>query len=417
MRLSNNLMYQSGISKILENQTDVSNAQERVNTGQKYLTASEAPAAISQGMSYTDKIQANEQYIKSINQLGGRLNTEESVLHSINFSIQEAQELALQAGNGAYTQTELEGLAIELEGIQQTILNLTSTRSEDGKYIFSGYQDGTQPYKFDSVTQRYTYEGDQGQHKMTVTDGISIKSSDNGFDIFEKADARLNITSNIGVVSGSVTNGSVYVDKQGVFDQFHKDNYNSDPNAGATINTYNVVITAGVSPVGSALYEIQRDGVSLVPAITGQVTDEPIEFAGMKIEFEGTAPGQLDFTLEKPGKENVLNTLQSLITGLNAGKLEGEDYQQLLADAVVQLQNASEQVVFTEATLGARMNALENITDSNLVFNIQNESNRSDLIEVDMAAAISELTKQETSLQASQATFGRLSSLSLFDYI
>jgi flagellar hook-associated protein 3 FlgL len=34
-----------------------------------------------------------------------------------------------------------------------------------------------------------------------------------------------------------------------------------------------------------------------------------------------------------------------------------------------------------------------------------------------MAEAISELTKQETALQASQATFGRLTNLSLFDYL
>ena len=417
MRLSNNLMYQSGISKILENQTGVSNAQERVNTGQKYLTASEAPAAISQGMAYTDKIQINEQYTESINQLNGRLETEESVLESINFNIQAAQELALSAGNGVYTQTDLEGIAVDLEGIQQTILTLMNTRSEDGKYIFSGYQDDTQPYQFDSVAGEYTYEGDQGQHKITITDGVSINSSDNGFDTFEKAAARLNITSNIAVTSGSVNEGAVYVVKQGEFDEFHKDNYNSDPSASATANTYNVVITAGVLPTDRPQYEIQRDGVSLVPAVTGEVTDEPIEFAGMQIEFEGDAPGQLDFTLAKPGKENVLNTLQSLITGLNEGKLEGEDYQQLLADAVVQLQSASEQVVFTQATLGGRMNALERITDTNLAFDIQNEENRSNLIEVDMAAAISELTKQETALQASQATFGRLSNLSLFDYI
>jgi len=417
MRLSNNLMYQGSISQILNNQTSVSNAMERVNTGQKYLTASEAPAAISQGMAYTDKIQVNEQYTKNINQLSGRLETEESVLQSINFNIQEAQVLAIQAGNGAYTQTELEGIATELEGIQQTVLNLMNTRSEDGKYIFSGYQDDTQPYQFDSVTGKYTYEGDQGQHEMTITDGISIKSSDNGFDTFEKADARLNITSNIGVATGSVIEGSVYVDKQGEFDQFHEENYNSDPSASATVNTYNVVITAGALPTDPEQYEIQRDGVSLVPAVTGEITNELIEFAGMKIEFEGTAPGQLDFTLAKPEKENVLNTLQSLITGLNDGKLEGDDFQQVLADGVVQLQSASEQVVFTQATLGGRMNALERITDSNLALDIQNQDSRSNLLEVDMAAAISELTKQETALQASQATFGRLSSLSLFDYI
>ena len=46
MRLSNNLMYQNNINKILDNQQSVANAQEQVTTDKKYLTTSEAPDAI-----------------------------------------------------------------------------------------------------------------------------------------------------------------------------------------------------------------------------------------------------------------------------------------------------------------------------------------------------------------------------------
>ncbi|MBB1327022.1 flagellar hook-associated protein FlgL [Pseudoalteromonas sp. SR45-1] len=417
MRLSNNLMYQNNINKILDNQQGVANAQERVTTGEKYLTTSEAPAAISQAMLYSNKIQTNEQYTKNIDQLNGRLETEESVLQSINSNIQQAQELTIQAGNGVYTKDDLKTFASELSGIQQTLANLMNTRSEDGKFIFSGYQDSTQPYQFDSAAGMYTYNGDQGQHQITIAEGVSIKASDNGFDTFEKTNARLNVESNTASVSGSITAASVYVDGQAEFDKFHQANYNADPTALATANTYSVLVSPGATATDPQTYEIYRDGAALTPAVTGEVTDEPIDFAGMKIEFEGTAPGQLDFSLEKPGKENVLNTLQALITGLNDGTLEGDDFQQVLADGLVQLQNASEQVVFTQASLGGRMNALERVSDSNLALDIQNKSNRSNLVEVDMAEAISELTKQETALQASQATFGRLTNLSLFDYL
>ena len=417
MRLSNNLMYQNNINKILDNQQGVANAQERVTTGEKYLTTSEAPAAISQGMLYSNKIQTNEQYTKNIAQLSGRLETEETILQSINTNIQQAQELTIQAGNGVYTKDDLKTFASELSGIQQTLANLMNTRSEDGKFIFSGYQDSTQPYQFDSAAGEYTYNGDQGQHQITIAEGVSIKASDNGFDTFEKTNARLNVESNTASVSGSITAASVYVDGQAEFDKFHQANYNADPTASATANTYSVLVSPGATATDPQTYEIYRDGAALTPAVTGEVTDEPIDFAGMKIEFEGSAPGQLDFSLEKPGKENVLNTLQSLITGLNDGTLEGDDFQEVLADGLVQLQNASEQVVFTQASLGGRMNAVDSVSDSNLAQDIQNKSNLSDLVEVDMAEAISELTKQETALQASQATFGRLTNLSLFDYL
>ncbi|MFM9701380.1 hypothetical protein, partial [Streptomyces europaeiscabiei] len=64
--------------------------------------------------------------------------------------------------------------------------------------------------------------------------------------------------------------------------------------------------------------EVLRDGVALTPAQTGTVSDTgQINFAGLNIEYSGAAPGDIDFTLEKPHKENILNTLQELIDGLN----------------------------------------------------------------------------------------------------
>ncbi|WP_352311781.1 hypothetical protein, partial [Psychrobacter sp. W2-37-MNA-CIBAN-0211] len=77
-----------------------------------------------------------------------------------------------------------------------------------------------QPYQFDAASGKYNYQGDQGQHKITIAEGVSIKSSDNGYDTFEKTNARLDVASNTGDASSTLT-GSVYVDKQGVFDQFH----------------------------------------------------------------------------------------------------------------------------------------------------------------------------------------------------
>ena len=419
MRLSNNLIFQNSINKVLENQQSVASAQQRVNSGKKYLSASENPAAISQSMLYTNKIETNEQLTKNIKQLNARLSTEHSVLEGINDNILEAQMKTIQAGNGALSKDDLASIANELKEMQKSLLNLMNSQSEGGEYIFSGYQDTIQTYTFNSTSGKYEYQGDQGQHEVTIAKGVEIKSSDNGFNVFEKVDARLDVASNTGVATGSITSGTIYVQNQGEFDKFHKDNYNLDPDPliSPTINTYNINVIPGATPNSPDQYEILRDGAALVPPVTGEVTDEPIEFAGMEIQLQGTAPGQLDFTLEKPGKENVLNTLEDLITGLNNEQLDEVQLNQVLSDGLIQLQNASEQIVFTQSSLGGRMNVVERVTDSNSALDINNQGNRASLIEIDIAEAISELTKQETGLQASQATFGRLSKLSLFDYL
>jgi flagellar hook-associated protein 3 FlgL len=417
MRLSNNLMYQGSINKILDGQQGVANAQERVTTGKKYLSTSESPSAYSQAALYTNKIQTNEQYTKNINQLNNRLNTEEVVLKGITDAIQKAQTLTIQAGNGALNTNDKASIGKELEELQQTILSLMNTRSEDGKYIFSGYQDSIQPYQFDTSSGEFVYNGDQGQHSISIAEGVSIKSSDNGFNTFEMVNARLNVESNIAATTGAIT-ASVFVDSQAEFDAYHKANYNFAPSASTTANTYTVRLTAGTTAGDPDEYEILRDGAALTPAQTGMVSENgQINFAGLNIEYSGAAPGDINFTLEKPRKENVLNTLESLIQGLNDSTLDNREYQQMLSDATTQLSNANEQVVFTQSSLGGRMNAVSAISASNKASDIQNQASRTNLVEVDMAEAISELTKQETALQASQATFGRLANLSLFDYL
>mgnify|MGYP003129387141 FL=1 len=89
----------------------------------------------------------------------------------------------------------------------------------------------------------------------------------------------------------------------------------------------------------------------------------------------------------------------------------------MLADAVVQLNNAKNQVSLVQAGLGGRLNTAKKIEESNSDLDINNKAAKAELVELDMAEAITELTKQETALQASQATFGRLANLSLFDYL
>jgi len=410
MRLSNNLMYQSSLNSILNNQQNVSKAQEQVNTQKRVLTASDDPAAASRALQYTDRIQSNEQYSKNITMLNSRLNIEEGALENIKTALERAHTLTIQSGNGVYSAADREGLAEEIKALQSTVLDLMNSKTEDGKYIFSGYQDNTQTYSLDSSTGLYVYGGDQGQHMIKIAEGVDIKSSDNGFDAFEKVDARLDVVSNDGVVSGGITSSKVYVTEQGQFDTFHKQNYNPDPASAAGANTLNVITTAG-SP---NTYQIEQAGTILA---TGNINDSVIKFAGMEISVTPVATGQIDITLEAPKKENVLNSMSELIAGLTNPALTEEEFEQVIADSLVQISNAKNNVSLTQAGLGGRINTAEKVLQSNTDLDINNKSARSDLVDIDITEAITELTKQETALQASQATFGRLANLSLFDYL
>ncbi|MEC8225242.1 MAG: flagellar hook-associated protein FlgL, partial [Pseudomonadota bacterium] len=259
MRISNNMMYKNNLNSILNSQQNVNKAQEQVNTQKRVLTAADDPSATARALLYTDRIQGQEQFSKNITMLNSRLTTEESVLKNIKGALESAYTLTIQAGNGAYTDIDREGIAEEIKALQSTMLDLMNAKTEDGKFIFSGYQDNTPSYSYNSTSGRYEYGGDQGQHKIKVAEGVDIKSSDNGFDTFEKVDARLNVASNDGTVSGGITSSKIYVTEQADFDKFHQANYNADPAAAANANTLSFITTTGTPNT----YVVQQAGVTI----------------------------------------------------------------------------------------------------------------------------------------------------------
>lgn len=88
-----------------------------------------------------------------------------------------------------------------------------------------------------------------------------------------------------------------------------------------------------------------------------------------------------------------------------------------VSDAITDLQTAADQVNTARASVGARAARVELEQSSQIAATVERESLRSGLEDTDVTAAITELQKTMTTLQATQASFSKLSSLSLFDYI
>ncbi|MEO5865744.1 MAG: flagellar hook-associated protein FlgL [Sphingomonas sp.] len=78
---------------------------------------------------------------------------------------------------------------------------------------------------------------------------------------------------------------------------------------------------------------------------------------------------------------------------------------------------ASTQVAAVRGSLGARATRLDLEATRNTDAAAARETDRSSLEDTDVTAAITELQKTMTTLQATQASFTKLSSLSLFDYL
>ncbi|MDZ7869462.1 MAG: flagellar hook-associated protein FlgL [Rheinheimera sp.] len=407
MRLSFNQKYQINLNAILNAQEKLQTASAKLEKQTKILSPSDDPAGSARVVALDQQISQVGQYQNNSVLLKNSLGIEETVLSSLRTSSDQARSLVVSLGNGTYSQQDRSAIAKQLDNIKTQMFDLMNQKDAAGGYLFSGFQQETQPYSFNQSTGLYDFNGDEGQKALQVSPTVTIPSNDSGKVLFEDVNARFKTSS--ATVAGGLTTGSINVQNQSVFDDFYRQNYDGQT---AANNNYRLVVDAANN------YEVRRNGVSLTPPVTGAYTSgQAVSFQGLSLQTQGAGPGQLDFTLQAPEKKNVLNTLQELVNAIEKDQVIGGPLSEAIADALVQIDNAALKIDAGVSGVGGRQNVLDSVFEGNEDLQITNKAFRAQIYEVDYAEALTELTKQETALQAVQNTFQRVTNTSLFDYI
>lgn len=407
MRTTFNMKYAQSLESILSTQDKLQTASLMLSKQTKVLTAADDPSAAARAVALDSTIDQTTQYQSNNTAARNSLELQETVLDSMRGAMDRARVLTLSLGNGAYDDNDRRAISEQLGNIRDELFDLMNRRDELGGYLFSGYKDQTQPYSLNNANGQYEFNGDEGQKSIQLSLSISIVSNDSGRTVFDSVDKRFQTTAATAVAP--VTAAKVSVANQSVFDNFYKQNYDGLTPGN---NDFSVVFSAPSN------YEIQRNGASQVPAVTGAYTPgEAINYNGLSIDVTAAAPGGVvNFSLMPPEKTNILNSLTDLISSITAGD-SGDKLNERILDATVEIDNASAKVDSAMSSIGGRLNVVESIFGSNEDVLIATKSHKADLIELDYSTGITELVKQETALQAVQATFGRVTGLSLFDYI
>lgn len=115
-------------------------------------------------------------------------------------------------------------------------------------------------------------------------------------------------------------------------------------------------------------------------------------------------------TFLKAGDDDLASVLTGMIAALDAGEA-------LPAGAADALKTIADQTTNAQASVGARAARVDLVAAQQTTQALDRETARSGLEDVDVTQAITELQKTMTVLQATQASFSKLSALSLFDYL
>src|ERR1035438_8317983 len=139
---------QQYLADLERNQSTLQQAQMQISSGIRVTKPSDDPAAVSEILQTKADLSRNQQIQTNLGNIQTEVNTADSALQSAVQAVESAVSLAAQGASSATTAAARTGLAQQVNGLQQILVDITQT-TMNGRYIFSGDQDTQPPYQLD----------------------------------------------------------------------------------------------------------------------------------------------------------------------------------------------------------------------------------------------------------------------------
>lgn len=414
MRIASSQIFKVGLDGVISNHAQVAKTQEQIASGKRVLVPADDPVAMVTIQRLELDISSSEQFNQNIALAENKLALEESVLQASENIIQRVREIAIQANNAAVNQTDRQIFAVEIRERAKELLNMANTRDSTGEFVFSGYSGQVQPF----VERRgggFSYQGDDGQRTVQISANSFVAVNDSGQSAFvdipvENGSFITSAASNntsippAEITIGEITDPAAF---QLVFGEDYQITFNAETD---------------IVPNGPN-FTVRRmsDNVPPIAANQAFTSGGNIEFNGIKVQIHGDPQPGDDFFIKSSSTQDLLTTFERIALALeDTSNTSQEGYErlvQIIGDSINNLNNAEVRNLEIRAQIGARLNVGESSSELNDELVFQSKKVLSEIRDLDFAEAISNLTFQQFVLEATQASFVRVSNLSIFNFI
>lgn len=405
MRVSSGMIYDAGVSAIQRQTSSLLRTQQQIATGRRMLTPADDPVAAARALEVTQARDVNAQYRVTQDNARSSLGLLESQLAAVGDVLQDVRERAIQGANAPLSDADRGAIARDLRARFDQLVGLANATDGSGQYQFSGYQGATKPFSGD-LASGIKYVGDDGQRTLQVAPSRQLPVSDSGNDVF------MRIRSGNGEFAtgfAAANSGTAVIDGGTAV----------DPGA---LTRHNYVINFSVSG-GTTTYDVVDQDASPAPASVKSGTyaaGAAIDFDGVSVSISGAPANGDTFSVAPSTGQSIFATLANLIGALEAPVTGGAARARLsnqMNRSLTDLNQALDNVLLVRASVGSRLSEIDSFANVSDDVALQYDQTLSGLQDVDYAQAISQLTREQTTLEAAQRSFVRVSGLSLFDYL
>jgi flagellar hook-associated protein 3 FlgL len=411
IRVSTSWMYQQSVSTMLSQESELDQTQNEVSTGDAINVASDNPVGAAQIVGLNHILAENTQYSTNISSANTQLSTETSTLSSVSNLLNSINDIGLGSINSTLSQSDLSNMATELTQYRNQLVQFANTTGANGQALFAGTSTTTTPFVMNGSTGAVTYAGNDQQTFTSIGSGLQVATGDPGSSIF------MNLPAGNGsfvASAGSSNTGSLVVGSNSVTDESAWEAANASGPVDDTITfgangTYSVTDASG-NPVTD----------SSGNPITGTYTaGGSISFGGISVTMSGTPATGDTVNVQADTASNtqdVFTTLNNMIAALQSGDSTAQ-LTNTMNRQLESLNQAISAVSTTQVSVGSRMDTLQQQSSDYSDMSVTYQTALSDVQNVDMASAVSNLSLQSTALQASQEAFAKVQGTSLFDYL
>lgn len=410
MRISTQMIYDSGTRNLQRQQSEMYRLQNQMSTGRRILTPSDDPVAAAQALVVTQQKNINQQFLDNQGNAASLLAEQEDRLNSVVDLIQAVRGRIVEAGNGAYSDNDRKAIAAEIRERYEELLGLANSSDAMGNYVFAGTKGATQPFLVsgDPGARQVSYAGNETRRQLQVSTGRIMDVSASGSDVFQK----IPLGNGVFTATASAANtgtGVISSSRHGTYDGV---TYQLDFTS-ATSYTISYTPVGGSATTSTGTY-VDGESILLPPGATAAN-------AQLSVAITGTPVAGDRFTVAPAANQDIFATLDQMISALE-GSVAGSPanraaYQNKMNAVAEHVDQALEHLLGLQTGIGARRLELDALTSFGGDLDLQYQTDLSNLQDLDYTAAITSMAQRQMAFEAAQATFSKVSQLSLFQYL
>lgn len=397
-RIPSNLLTARMAIDIVRGQNDLAQIQEQISTGKRVNRPSDSPAQAAHIISMQEASSKLEQYNRNASAAEAQLSLEESALTNTTNSLMRIRELALSANNGIASDQTRQAINAEIKLRLDEIYGLANSADSFGNFLFGGTNAQIKPF---TQGNPVNYAGSDDSPMVPVASGRKINTGNSGADVFMRVRAG---NGDFNVVSESTNTGTGLISFGSVTDNSLFSAHSYEIRFTSTSNYDIVNTTTGTTEQSGVPYE----------------NGGKIEISGMTTSISGSPESGDTFLIEPSKNQDIFSIVSSFIEALERSPSTASEKARMQQDvntAVTNIDQAMDHINNIRASVGARLSIIDTSRDENAGVKLQIERTRTDVEEIDIAEAITNLQTQANSLEILQKTFTRIEGLTLFNHM